>query len=239
MGCIEHPDPKRDPLGRWVPLRPAYVEMCEGNACAALLLADFEFWTNHRKEHGLDGWVYRTREQLRSDLWNAFGSTAIDSALKLLRGNGFLQRRRNPERRRGYDKTYQYRLLTEAIQDRIGLITHSSESEDRFWDFLDSNVGNPTSNTEEPIEEPQVDKAKSGSEVEEESSQDHPNSPAFPEVDSPPPPSEASRAPLPDPEPTQPDVPAGGGNGLANDREAHLIARCQQLVDRGEATWAS
>lgn len=151
-GCINHPDGTRDPRGWFQPLRRAYVEMCDGNACAALLLANFEHWTNLRAERGQDGWVYRSRDELRSDLFRAYGHAAIDKALCLLVDRGFIERRNNPKV--GFDRKFQYQLGTEAIQAAIDSAGQTRIPDDGSLAFLDCILEEQRSNTEEPREEP-------------------------------------------------------------------------------------
>jgi hypothetical protein len=159
VSCIEHPA-----RSRFVQLRDSYMELCDGDACAALLLADFVGWTDHRlsgqEERGGDVWIYRSREELRDDLCGAFGLGKIDAALELLMERGFLKRRRNPKL--GWDRKWQYLLNVPAVQRAINrLRMHpsisedgASRSDDGLSDFPASMLGNPTSNTQEPNETP-------------------------------------------------------------------------------------
>ena len=149
-------------------LRRDYMVICE-DACAALLLQVFEEWTNSKLKNAEDlpgtTWVYRTIEELaRIDLCGAFGRDRVSGALSLLLELGLIERRRNPDPKYGYDRTYQYRLCRwrlQALVDQVGcaidrLESQSRKSDDgkRRHDYRTSEIrlsmsGNPTSNTSE------------------------------------------------------------------------------------------
>lgn len=112
--------------GRFRALRPEYLAATGGNACAALTLDLFAYWTNVRTansaqaesggKEGNDLWFYRSLADISADLFDAFGRAAIRSALKLLEDGGLIESRTNPAS--PWDRTLQYRL-TERVGNRI------------------------------------------------------------------------------------------------------------------------
>ena len=116
--CIVHP-----PESRFALLRPHYVELCRGNVVAGLLLAIFEYWTNHCIAHNdqlLEPealWFYRTRDGFIEDLADGFGKDAVQKALNELLKSGLVERRRNP--RHKWDRVWQWRLNVAAVQAQI------------------------------------------------------------------------------------------------------------------------
>lgn len=115
-------------------LCPEHLEATGGNACAALLLDLFAYWTNARESNnaqaksggkeGNDLWFYRTLSDIHKDLYGAFGRAAIRSALQLLHDRGLIESRTNPQS--PWDRTLQYRTLHSSISDDV----HGAESND-------------------------------------------------------------------------------------------------------------
>ena len=115
-------------------LRPEYLAKCDGNACAALLLDLFAYWTQVRSDNdsqaqsggkeGNDLWFFRSLTDLHADLYGAFGRAAIRTALKLLHTKGLVESRANPLK--PWDRTLQYRTLHDAKPDDA----HGSISDD-------------------------------------------------------------------------------------------------------------
>jgi hypothetical protein len=157
VSCIEHPA-----RSRFVALRPHYVGMCDGNPCAALLLATFEHWTNVRLtaiETGAkrDRWVHRSVAELRADLCLSYGRASISAALEQLRELGLIERRRNP--RVGYDRTWQYRLCVAEVRRRIPLNSQSPESDNGNAESEQTIARDRASDTGEPLGQPPEDSA--------------------------------------------------------------------------------
>ncbi len=107
--CIKHPEQQR-----FVAIRRHYVEICDGDTCAAAILGWLENWTNSLLRSDKDPWIYRKQADLKSDLYNLFPDYAITAALKILRAKGYLETRRALYNKR--DRTLEYRLLPEAVQ---------------------------------------------------------------------------------------------------------------------------
>jgi hypothetical protein len=115
-------------------LCPEHLEATSGNACAALLLDLFAYWTDSRAannaqaqsggKEGNDLWFYRSLADLHADLYGAFGRAAIRTALQLLHDRGLIESRTNPVS--PWDRTLQYRILHGAKSDDV----HGAEPDD-------------------------------------------------------------------------------------------------------------
>lgn len=115
-------------------LRADYLALCQGDRCAALLLALSEHWSNVRqgmmvkeqaraeraRQRGQTPkpsngpYFYKTYADFGDDLLGLYGETAISESLGKLVAWGFVLRRRNPHYRR--DRTYQYTLDYAKVQ---------------------------------------------------------------------------------------------------------------------------
>jgi len=115
-------------------LCPEHLKATGGNACAALLLDLFAYWTQVRVSNneqaasggkeGNDLWFYRSLPDLHSDLYGAFGRAAIRTALQLLHDRGLIESRTNPQS--PWDRTLQYRTLHRSESDDV----HDAEPND-------------------------------------------------------------------------------------------------------------
>jgi hypothetical protein len=121
-------------------LREDYLTICDQNACAAMVLSQFEYWHNVRAAHreqaasqnragGLgnlpptqntDLWVYKTRKELHQELFAVYSLGTIGVAVDLLVAKGYLHTRHNPAH--PWDRTLQYRLQVATIQDAINAL---------------------------------------------------------------------------------------------------------------------
>lgn len=139
--CIEHL-----PNQQLVIIREDYVALCEESAsadpavdpnCAAALLNLFEYFTNWKKANSQQAkkyndtsesggqernqdeslWIWKTTDELQSDLMNIWGKTKIETARKWLVSKGFIQQRRNPHH--NWDKTYQYFYDIEGVNSSL------------------------------------------------------------------------------------------------------------------------
>jgi len=114
-------------------IRKDYLDMCEGDHCAAAILNVFEYWHGVKLANAsqaeienkiaaaegsplveADLWVWKSIPDLISDLLGLFGETKVSKSLSYLCESGYLERRRNPKY--SYDRTMQYRFNAEAIQ---------------------------------------------------------------------------------------------------------------------------
>jgi uncharacterized phage protein (TIGR02220 family) len=124
---------------RCVLIREDYLQLCEDNHCAALLLSYFEFWTNIKigsnellkaeyeraLKEGIefpvdlieDLWIYKTLQEIAQETFSLFGKRKIISALSFLVQKGFLEKRFNPKYK--WDKTLQYRLNIKLLNEKL------------------------------------------------------------------------------------------------------------------------
>lgn len=140
--CIVHP--KRNPT---IVLRADYLAICDGSACAAMILSQMEHWHNVKLDHrpqarahnaararagepetqdtGL--YVYKSQPQMKSELMGMFGDKAIGSAFQMLIDKGFLSWRENEEFR--YDRTKQYLFCVSQVQAAVNALPAEDEDE--------------------------------------------------------------------------------------------------------------
>lgn len=128
--CLSHP-----PRARLVMIREEFLAITDGHHCAAALLAVLEYWTNWKLDHiarqvedfhelgkdtGLierEPWIYKNNQSFQDDLMGLFGRNKVLDGLAKLIDVGFVKRRKNPGM--GWDRTYQYMLDTEKVQQAI------------------------------------------------------------------------------------------------------------------------
>lgn len=118
--CIIHPKQYR-----WVPRRADYLEIT-ADACAAELLAVFEFCVNGRlREAELQGsaadpddiWLPLTIRQLQEALLWVHSRNVVRRGLQILEEKQLITRRRNPEN--PYDQTPQFKFRVSVVQEAI------------------------------------------------------------------------------------------------------------------------
>lgn len=141
-----------------------YLEICDGNMLAAMLLSTLVYWTDVKtaqKDENL--WIWKTHEGFQEDLmFDKPGMkpphrTTISSALELLKRKDFIEWRKNPKM--ALDRTRQYLVHLEKVQASIdklpALESRKSDkgmSENRLSEEQateasseqSSNVGKPT-----------------------------------------------------------------------------------------------
>lgn len=135
---------------RFVKLRPEFVEACDGNPCAALLLDVFDYRaTAVENGVGTEAWARATMPWLSEWLGGGFGERAIRTALELLVDKGFVERRKDPERK--LDQSWQYRLNV-GLLDRALASLRSQGSEP---DIRRDHAGASDVEEEEELQEEQ------------------------------------------------------------------------------------
>lgn len=137
--CITH-----TPNQQLVIIREDYLAICEGDHCAAALLNIFEYWTNVKLANqeqvviendiafaeGLEAtwdtglWIYKRVPDLKDELLGLFGESKISAGLAILHEHGFIIKRTNP--RFKWDKTLQYMLVIEAVENSLSKIQSRS-----------------------------------------------------------------------------------------------------------------
>jgi len=144
-----------------------FLEICDGNMLAAMLLAILVYWTDikiAKKDKNL--WVWKTHEDFQEDMmFDKPGMkpphrTTIKAALDLLEEKKFIQRRKNPKM--PLDQTRQYLVEQEVIQAAIDALppivekttmeswntdNGMSERQQSTSENQQSNAEKPTSNT--------------------------------------------------------------------------------------------
>ncbi len=105
-----------------------YLEIT-GNHCAAKILSIFEFWTNKLKQMGkVREWIYKSIARLQEELMGEHGINTIRNAVSILAEKGFIEKRHNPHIK--YDRTYQYRLNVEKVQEALHSLIYQDEQMD-------------------------------------------------------------------------------------------------------------
>lgn len=138
--CIRHPE--RSPMCL---LRRHYLELCSGNYCAAMLLANFEYWHNFKLDQceqelalaredpeykpDLSLWFYKSAADLQADLFGLFGRKAILDAVTFLIACGFVEAKEDS--RNSMNRTRYFRLKPEVINEKVGTFTESSKLNSR------------------------------------------------------------------------------------------------------------
>lgn len=115
------------------------IEACDGNHCAAHLLSVLGGWHDHkvatseqarrmnviRKRHGEPDSVdesllqWHTSDELSGYLFGLYKRDSIRDGIALLVSKGFVEVRRNPERKLAFDATKFFLLLPDAVNDWI------------------------------------------------------------------------------------------------------------------------
>lgn len=171
---------KRGPLDRFVALRPHLVEICDGSACAGMLLSLFDFHSaarateiERRAEHGEpelpDGlWVTASIAWLVRELYDAFGKAAVRSALQTLIEKKYLHQRPNPGRK--FERSLQYILDVERVNAAIDrfLQTDSAGSKHELSEIGQSDLpkSDGHAGASESAVEPVVEPGKEPTDIE-------------------------------------------------------------------------
>lgn len=79
------------------------LELVQGDQCAAMLLSVLRYWSRYRE------WVEVTQDEMRVALKGIFSRNRVIAALKILRENGFIETRANPDNRQ--TRTLQYKVV--------------------------------------------------------------------------------------------------------------------------------
>ena len=128
--CITPP-----PDAHFVIIRQSYVDLCDGNHCAAGLLSFFEWWHNLRlaqsaksrqqneiaQMHGDEGtqdaslYQFHTELDLAKSLLGMYGETSIRKAVSLLVAKDFISLHKNPNPRYHFDKTRYFLFHSHSV----------------------------------------------------------------------------------------------------------------------------
>jgi len=150
---------KRSPL---VILRRIYLEITH-NHCAAKLIEYFKHWRSWKLKHHRTEWVYMPLKRIHEDLMGEHSLHVIRAARDLLVHLGILEMRRNPGN--GQDKTWQYRLNWEVLQQRLAEHCNSKqecpmlETEQALTQDQSTNIKSTTTVVDAQKEEVETAKA--------------------------------------------------------------------------------
>lgn len=100
---------------RAILLREDFLDICEGNGCAAMVLSQMYHW--HRMEAASpypEFWILKAHGEMQKELLAHFGEKAIPLAFALLVAKGYLDARANPYDRR--DRRSQYKFCVKNVQ---------------------------------------------------------------------------------------------------------------------------
>jgi predicted transcriptional regulator len=147
---------------RLVVLHEDYIEICDGNMIAAMILSILIYWTDvklaqreqeqeQRKATGEDIpltplWIWKSQEGFQHDLlvdkpgMRQVHRSTIATALSLLKDKKFIQARRNPHN--NIDRTQQYLIEQDAINEAIKALPDCTIFSTRMSEIVQSNVGN-------------------------------------------------------------------------------------------------
>lgn len=101
------------------------MDLVEGNHCAAKLIEYFKHWREWKLKNHRTEWVYMPLKRIHEDLMGEHSLHVIRAARDLLVRLGVLEMRRNPGN--GQDKTWQYRLNWEMLQQKLAEHCKSQE----------------------------------------------------------------------------------------------------------------
>lgn len=123
----------RLPNDTFVMLRTSYIEICNGDRCAAMLLANFEFWHNGKLEgmsieqtrsrddrkyvSTLTTWVYRNTDDLMTGLLGMYKRNSVLAAITRLVELGFIRTQTDPKN--PFSKTRFFELQPSKVNDAL------------------------------------------------------------------------------------------------------------------------
>jgi hypothetical protein len=137
--------PAKDPF---VIVRKSWIEICDGNHCAAMLLNFFVSWHDWKIEHqsraerendvaqrhgdnptqNTSLLQHHTVAELKDGLLGLFAEKTISKGITKLLDLGFITQSRNPNPRYKFDQTYHYQVFPSVIQDAIDALSKDTES---------------------------------------------------------------------------------------------------------------
>jgi hypothetical protein len=131
--CIQH-QPK-NPL---VILHKDYLDICDGDIAAAVILSILEYWMNYKIDHsdqlktenanrkraGLevlddDLWIYKSGEEFQKDSLGLLKEHDVARGLKVLLAKGFISRRNNPKFK--WDRKWQYQVCIHSVNEALSI----------------------------------------------------------------------------------------------------------------------
>jgi len=132
--CIRHPE-----SSRYIQPHDWHVAFCQGNHCAALLLAFFIAWHDWKlkndqyyrrandiaemhgdgRPHSESAYLFFTVEELIEGILGFYGKKAVNEALEFLRSIGVISINQNPNPRYHFDKTKYFIFFPDVCREWI------------------------------------------------------------------------------------------------------------------------
>ena len=115
--CISHP-----PQQALIVLRKWQVDFCNGNHCAAMLLANFEYWHNIKcdmlklNRHDESPLFHKKLEEIKENLLGMYSDNTINKGIKLLESLGVISIHKNPDPRYSFDRTRYFKFYPNICQ---------------------------------------------------------------------------------------------------------------------------
>ncbi len=98
-------------------LRREYLEITNGNFCAAKLIEYFKHWTKWKLKTHRTPWIYQPLKNIYADLMGEHSLHVIRSAIAFLEDKKILSKRNNPNNKQ--DKTYQYQINLSELNELL------------------------------------------------------------------------------------------------------------------------
>lgn len=133
--CIAH-----RPKMKIAMLKEDFLQICDGDIGASVLLAFFEYWHNFKldqrekntqynqiaEKHGdpptqdVSLYQFHTAPQIYENMMGLIGRKAIESGIEQLVGKGFISIHKNPNPRYSFDSTRHFLLHPEIVNESLG-----------------------------------------------------------------------------------------------------------------------
>jgi hypothetical protein len=124
------------PKARMVVLHEDLVAICEGDHCRSAILRLLIYWTDikiqtFKRRKGREDpnglWIFKKQEDFAREILDLYGTDKIAASLRWLVSRGYIEIRRNP--RFGWDRTKQYLLRADIVQEALRTSVPTAESE--------------------------------------------------------------------------------------------------------------
>jgi hypothetical protein len=126
-------------------LRREYLEITNGNFCAAKLIEYFKHWTKWKLKNHRTPWIYQPLKNIHADLMGEHSLHVIRSAIAFLVNEKILERRNNPNNQQ--DKTYQYQIhiceLNKLLERRKCNLERSEFNAETHQQITDPQTSDP------------------------------------------------------------------------------------------------
>jgi hypothetical protein len=150
-------EPPKAPLSLFYREHKELLDHLAGSAktrvrcCAAKVINLFIRWRDWKIPLYRTGWIYHTLKDIREELCGEHSIHVIREALTLLTRLGFLHRRQNERAdnwRNGQDKTYQYLIRSDRIEQELARLSGQARTRTTApFVRSESSIDNPDSST--------------------------------------------------------------------------------------------